>query len=61
MDKKILPEKYMCLMCGYIYKPERGDAKGGLAPGTLLSDAPEDWVCPKCGGAQRNFARKEDD
>lgn len=42
-------QKYECTVCGYIYDPEVGDEKGGIAPGTSFEDLPEDWTCPGCG------------
>ncbi len=41
-------QKYECAVCGYIYDPEVGDEKGGIAPGTSFEDLPEDWTCPNC-------------
>ena len=42
-------EKYVCVVCGYVYDPEVGDPDNGVAPGTAFADVPEDWVCPLCG------------
>jgi len=53
--------RYMCLLCGYTYDPKQGDPKGGLAPGTDLAAAPQDWVCPRCGAGQDAFAMRDDD
>jgi rubredoxin len=41
-------EKYVCINCGYIYDPEKGDPDNGIAPDTAFEDIPEDWVCPIC-------------
>jgi len=54
-------DRYVCLMCGFIYNPKKGDLAGGLAPGTDFSQAGADWRCPRCGAPERNFARKEED
>lgn len=54
-------DRYVCLMCGFIYDPKKGDLAGGLAPGTDFSQAGADWRCPRCGAPERNFARKEED
>jgi rubredoxin len=51
--------KYECLVCGYIYDPAKGDADGGIAPGTTYADLPEDWVCPECGAAKDMFEKME--
>lgn len=48
-------KKYECVVCGYIYEEELGDADGGIAPGTKWEDLPEDWVCPVCGVDKDNF------
>jgi len=46
---------WMCVNCGYIYDPEKGDPKGGIAPGTAWEDIPEDWTCPDCGNPKSDF------
>jgi flavin reductase (DIM6/NTAB) family NADH-FMN oxidoreductase RutF/rubredoxin len=48
-------KKYKCLVCGYIYDPEKGDPDGGISPGTAFEDLPEDWVCPVCGVGKDQF------
>ena len=48
-------KKYECVICGYIYDEELGDPDDGLAPGTLLEDIPDDWVCPDCGVSKFDF------
>jgi rubredoxin len=54
-------DRYICLRCGFIYDPRKGDPAGGLAPGTELAQAGPDWRCPRCGAAECDFARKEED
>jgi rubredoxin len=49
--------KYQCLVCGYIYDPAKGDADGGVAPGTAFEDLPDDWECPECGAAKDMFEK----
>lgn len=39
---------YKCTVCGYIYKPERGDKMNDIPPNTDFSELPEDWRCPMC-------------
>ena len=46
---------YVCLACGYVYDPEKGDPDGGIAPGTAFEDIPDDWVCPICGVGKDMF------
>lgn len=50
-------DKYVCLICGYVYDPEVGDEAGGIAPGTKFEDIPEDWVCPLCGVTKADFEK----
>ena len=37
-------EKYVCVVCGYIYDPEQGDPENDIEPGTAFEDLPEDEV-----------------
>jgi len=53
-EKLALP-KWVCMVCGYVYDPEAGDADGGIAPGTAFEDIPNDWVCPVCGAGKDQF------
>ena len=48
---------YVCLACGYVYDPEKGDPDSGIAPGTAFEDIPDDWVCPICGVGKDMFER----
>jgi len=50
-----------CLLCGYIYYPEKGDPERDIAPGTEACDLPPEWTCPKCKADQDAFAMMEDD
>ncbi len=54
-DKEDKMKKYRCVVCGYIYNPEKGDPDGGIAPGTPFEEIPDDWVCPVCGASKANF------
>ncbi len=43
-------EKYLCLVCGYVYDPaENNDVS--------FSDLSEDWVCPECGAGKDQFEK----
>jgi rubredoxin len=53
-------QKYVCLVCGYIYDPAVGDADGGIAAGTSFDDIPDDWICPECGVGKDEFEVVED-
>ena len=48
-------QKYICLICGYVYDSEVGAPDDGIAPGTLWEDVPEDWACPDCGAMKNDF------
>lgn len=48
-------KKYKCMVCGWIYDPEKGDPDNGVAAGTAFEDLPEDWVCPECGADKDMF------
>jgi rubredoxin len=48
-------DKYICVVCGYIYDPAEGDPDNGVEPGTAFADIDEDWVCPLCGVGKEEF------
>ena len=50
-------DKYVCVICGYIYDPAEGDPESGIAPGTAFEDIPEDWTCPACGVGKEHFEK----
>ncbi len=50
-------EKWKCLVCGYVYDPEKGDSDGGIKPGTPFEELPDDWVCPDCGVGKDEFEK----
>lgn len=54
-------QKYICVVCDYIYDPVLGDEEGGIALGTAFEDIPEDWVCPECGVAKDQFEPYEEE
>ncbi len=54
-------EKWECLVCGYIYDPEKGDPDNGIEPGTPFEELPDDWVCPECGATKDQFERIEEE
>ena len=45
----------VCEICGWGYDVAAGDSENGIAPGTKLSDLPEDFVCPVCGVGKEHF------
>ncbi len=48
-------KKWECLVCGYVYDPQKGDPDNDVQPGTSFEDVPEDWVCPQCGAEKDEF------
>lgn len=48
-------QKYVCLVCGYVYHPERGDPENDISPGTAFDELPGDWVCPVCQAGKDQF------
>ena len=50
-------DKYVCVICGYIYDPAEGDPESGIAPGTPFEDIPDDWTCPACGVGKEHFEK----
>ncbi|MGH4118218.1 rubredoxin [Clostridium sp.] len=48
-------DKYVCIVCGYIYDPAEGDPDAGIVAGTKFKDIPEEWVCPLCGVPKTEF------
>lgn len=43
-------DKYICLVCGYIYDPKEND-------NVSFNDLPDDWVCPECGVGKDQFEK----
>ena len=50
-----MEELFWCPDCFYTYDPRKGDPTQGIPPDTEFIDLPEDWVCPLCFNAKRNF------
>ena len=50
-------DKYVCILCGYVYDPEKGDPDNGVEPGTPFGQLPDDWVCPTCGATKDMFEK----
>jgi rubredoxin len=48
-------QKYICLGCGYIYDPIKGDQKNNVSSGTEFKDLTEDWICPLCKVKKLSF------
>ncbi|MCD6423756.1 MAG: rubredoxin [Elusimicrobia bacterium] len=52
-------DKYICIICEYVYDPKKGDAERGIPPDTKFEDLPDDWVCPQCGIEKDLFQKIE--
>ncbi len=52
-------EKYKCIVCGYVYDPEKGDSDSGVEAGTSFDKLPDDWTCPICGVGKDKFEKEE--
>jgi rubredoxin len=50
-------DKYRCIVCGYVYDPQKGDLENGINPGTSFESLPDDWVCPSCGATKDMFEK----
>ena len=53
--------KYVCALCGYVYKTEKGDPENGIEAGTEFEDINEEWTCPLCGASKEDFEEVSDD
>ncbi len=53
--------KYVCALCGYVYKSAEGDPENGVEAGTDFEDINEDWLCPLCGASKEDFDVIEED
>ncbi|MGI6175130.1 MAG: rubredoxin [Christensenellales bacterium] len=41
-------QKYVCVVCDYVYDPAVGEPDNNIAPGTAFEDLPDDYECPVC-------------
>ena len=54
-------KNYVCVLCGYVYRPAEGDEENGIEVGTDFEDIPEDWTCPLCGASKEDFELTDTD
>ena len=47
--------KFVCMICGHAYDPEKGEPRQDIAPGLPFASLPADWTCPVCGAEKRLF------
>jgi rubredoxin len=48
-------KKYMCIDCGYLYDPQKGDGARGINAGVSFESLPQGWSCPVCGVSKGEF------
>lgn len=48
--------RWRCTICGFIYDEALGLPEEGIQAGTAWADVPDDWTCPDCGVAKRDFS-----
>jgi rubredoxin len=53
-------KRYHCIVCDFIYDPEKGDVKQNIIKGTAFKDLPEEWTCPECGAGKSCFKEEID-
>ena len=51
-------DRWVCIVCGYVYDPDTGDPDNGVPPGTAWEDVPDDWLCPICGASKEDFEKE---
>jgi len=56
--EEIQMDRYVCVVCGYVYDPAKGDPDNGINPGTKFEDLPKEWVCPICGASKEEFEKE---
>ena len=52
--------RFLCPPCWFIYDEELWDEDGWLPPWTKYEDIPDDWVCPVCWAAKKDFVPLDD-
>ncbi|MCC5911810.1 MAG: rubredoxin [Clostridiaceae bacterium] len=48
-------QDYKCTVCGYTYRPEKGDWTQEISKNTAFEDLPEHWKCPTCNQPKMAF------
>jgi rubredoxin len=52
-DERMQP--YVCISCGYIYDPTKGNPERGFHPPVPFAELPDDWTCPMCYSPKTAF------
>ena len=58
--ESVMVQKYICMICDYVYDPTVGDPEGNIPPGTPFEALPDEWECPDCGVGKENFEPYEE-
>lgn len=48
-------DRWVCVICGFVYDEAAGLPQEGIAAGTRWSDVPDTWACPECGAVKADF------
>ncbi|MBK6618205.1 MAG: rubredoxin [Nitrosomonas sp.] len=55
IENKNTYNRYMCMICGFIYDEAEGWPQDGIPAGTRWEDVPINWTCPECGARKEDF------
>jgi rubredoxin len=58
LGKEEIMDKWVCMICGYVYDPAVGDDEEGIPAGTPFEELPDDWTCPICGAGKEDFEKQ---
>ena len=48
-------QKYICLLCGFMYDEAEGWPQDGIPAGTKWEEISDEWTCPDCGAMKSDF------
>jgi len=49
----VVPTKWRCRICGYVYDDARGEPQNGIPAGTRFEDLSAEYRCPVCLGDKK--------
>jgi rubredoxin len=52
-------DKWECIVCGYVYNPEKGDPENKISARTAFEQLPDSWTCPVCGAPKSQFVKRQ--
>ena len=55
LTESICVQKYLCVICGFIYDEALGLPEEGIPPETRFDDLPLNWFCPDCSARKEDF------